>query len=398
MALIPVVPPNFGGVLVASGDAARRDQIISTLHTDRWPVVAAEGGADALGKLETTECDLLLLDRCLPDLDPDEFIGMVKRMYPGVEVVELGSPGAKTSGVLRSLQNVAVIPVVSDAEVVERRQMEQPAVELVEPLPGMVGNGPAMQRVYRMVRLVAPRNTTVLVTGPTGSGKELVARALHELSARAQKPFVPINCAAIPEALLESELFGFSKGAFTGAVQSRAGRIQSAQGGTLFLDEIGDLPLGLQSKLLRFLERGELQRLGSSEMFEVDVRVVAATNAELMEKVKRGEFREDLYFRLSVFPIELPALAEHISDVAELAMHVLNDLAGSTKVTLSASALRELESYNWPGNVRELKHVVERALILADGCSVIGPEHVHWCGRHRFGAKAVQRELWNGTY
>lgn len=376
MALCPVIPPDFGGVLVASGDAARRDQIISTLHTDRWPVIAADGGADALGKLESSECDLLLLDRTLPDLDPDEFIAMVKRMYPGVEVVELGSPVVKNSGVLQALQSVSNAPGVIEDPL-------DPVVEEAETLPGMVGRADVMQRVYRMVRLVAPRDTTVLITGPTGSGKELVARAVHQLSRRSAKPFVPINCAAIPEALLESELFGYSRGAFTGAVQSKVGRIQSAEGGTLFLDEIGDLPLGLQSKLLRFLERGELQRLGSSEMYQVDVRVVAATNAELMEKVERGDFREDLYFRLSVFPVELPALADHREDVGELSRHMLKQISGGTKANFTDEALQKLEAHNWPGNVRELRHVIERAVILADGAALIGPEDIHFFGTSR---------------
>jgi DNA-binding NtrC family response regulator len=205
MATLPYSPSSgFGGVLVASGDAARRDQIVSTLHTNRWPVVEALGGADALGKLETTECDLLLLDRCLPDLDPDEFLRMVKEQYPGVEVVELGSASAS---VLSAKTPWLINDLVSKAQVTPK---EEPALE-VDPIPGMVGGSEAMQRVYRMVRLVASRKTTVLITGPTGSGKELVARALHELSSRASRPFVAINCAAIPEALLESELFGYTQ-------------------------------------------------------------------------------------------------------------------------------------------------------------------------------------------
>lgn len=377
MATIPLTSSNFGGVLVTSGDAARRDQIISSLHTDRWPVVVACGGADALGKLETTECDLLLLDRCLPDLDPDEFVRMVKAQFPGVEVVELGS-SPDTNEVLRPTllrSDLArqVLPALEE-ETPREDMNEEGSKE--EALPGMVGRAASMQRVYRYVRLVAPRQTTVLITGPTGSGKELVARALHELSPRSAKPFVAINCAAIPEALLESELFGYTRGAFTGALQSRLGRIQAAHTGTLFLDEIGDLPLGLQSKLLRFLERGELQRLGSSDNCQVDVRVVAATNAQLLERVMNGQFREDLYFRLSVFPIELPSLSERKSDIPELASCFLQELGGNL-LRLSASAITSLESHSWPGNIRELKHVMERAVILANGQSVIGEQHLH---------------------
>src|SRR6185369_15786739 len=189
---------------------------------------------------ETTECDLLLLDRCLPDLDPDEFLRMVKEQYPGVEVVELGSASASDLPT-----SSPIVPfVIKDVLPTTQVKTEEPCSLEVEPIPGMIGTSEAMQKVYRMVRLVAPRKTAVLITGPTGSGKELVARALHDLSPRASKPFVAINCAAIPEALLESELFGYARGAFTGAVQSRVGRVQSAQGGTLFLDEIGDMPAG----------------------------------------------------------------------------------------------------------------------------------------------------------
>jgi transcriptional regulator with GAF, ATPase, and Fis domain len=275
----------------------------------------------------------------------------------------------------------------SDLETLETRE-RQSAIDFessgglglnsgkIASLPGMVGDVEVMQSVYRMVRLVAARKTTVLVTGPTGSGKELVARAVHELSPRSERPFVVINCAAIPEALLEAELFGYTRGAFTGAVQSRAGRIQAAQGGTLFLDEIGDLPLGLQAKLLRFLERGEIQRLGSNEVFRVDVRIVAATNADLLNSVQKREFREDLYYRLSVFPIELPKLADRQRDISHLAEHFLARLSPEHPLQLAMGALRKLEGHSWPGNVRELMHVLERGLILSEGGPMISAEHI----------------------
>jgi transcriptional regulator with GAF, ATPase, and Fis domain len=222
---------------------------------------------------------------------------------------------------------------------------------------------------------VAPRNTPVLITGATGTGKELIARSIHQLSPRAGKPMITINCAAIPETLLESELFGFLRGAFTGAVQSRIGRIHAAHNGTLFLDEIGDMPLNLQSKLLRFLENGEVQRLGSSDVFRVDVRVVAASNVDLERRVRSGQFREDLYYRLSVFPIALPPLARRGGDLRVLAEHFLKEF-GATTAKLSHAALEKLAHHGWPGNVRELRHVMERAAILAESSPVIAPEHV----------------------
>jgi DNA-binding NtrC family response regulator len=389
MATLPLSSSSSanGGVLVASSDASLREQIVANFNVNRWPVLAADGGADALDKLESSECDVLLLDRQLSDLDSDELIGLIEAQYPGVEILQIdartrnltGMPRKQTPGV----QNLfALLERLTDGSTDVPRETVRTAIDLelggenLEALPGMVGANEVIQSVYRMVRLVARRRTTVLVTGPTGSGKELVARAVHELSPRSKAPFVVINCAAIPEALLEAELFGYTRGAFTGAVQSRAGRVQSAQGGTIFLDEIGDLPLGLQAKLLRFLERGEIQRLGSNDVFRVDVRIVAATNAELIARVEKGEFREDLYYRLSVFPIELPPLGARRSDIPLLAEHFLARLAPEYPVQLAIGALRKLESHAWPGNVRELIHVLERALILSDGAPMINPEHI----------------------
>jgi transcriptional regulator with GAF, ATPase, and Fis domain len=205
-----------------------------------------------------------------------------------------------------------------------------------------------------------------------------VARAIHELSPRADRPFVVINCAAIPETLMEAELFGYARGAFTGAVQSRIGRIHAAQGGTLFLDEIGELPMGLQAKLLRFLEYGEVQRLGSADIFKVDVRVVAATNADIAKRVHEGEFRQDLYFRLAVFPIEIPPLRERVGDIMPIAREFLRSISADRNPLFSPEAETLLENHEWQGNVRELMHVIERALILAEGDERIVPEHLYF--------------------
>jgi len=241
----------------------------------------------------------------------------------------------------------------------------------------MIGNSRIMHPVYRLARLLAPRNTTVLITGRTGCGKEVVARAIHQLSPRAVRSFAVVNCAAIPETLLEAELFGYARGAFTGAMQSYAGRIQAAQGGTLFLDEIGDMPLSLQPKLLRFLEQKEVQRLGSAEVVRVDARVVSATNAHLLSLVREGKFREDLYYRLWGFPIEIPPLRDRPKDIAPLAGHFLEKYAALLPAPqLSADALQLLKAQPWAGNIRELQSVIERALILSEEQAVIRPKHL----------------------
>jgi DNA-binding NtrC family response regulator len=257
-------------------------------------------------------------------------------------------------------------------------------IQPIEALPGMVGSSREMQSLAHAVRLVAPRTTTVLIEGPTGSGKELVAHAIHGLSSRASRPFIVLNCAAIPEALLEAELFGHTRGAFTGAIQSRTGRMEAAHGGTLFLDEIGEMPMALQAKVLRFLEAGELQRIGENEPVRVDVRVVAATHQPLLQCVEAGKFRSDLYFRLAVFPVETPSLAERRGDIPELAMFFLEKLGrtGPSK-TFHPEALEKLCSHAWPGNVRELGHVVERAYILAEDRPTITAAEIRMRSRER---------------
>jgi len=251
--------------------------------------------------------------------------------------------------------------------------------DLSAKLPEIVGSSPVIVELCRQIRLVAPKKTSVLIQGPTGTGKELVACAVHRLSNRSRNPFVVLNCAAIPEALLEAELFGHTKGAFTGAVQARLGRLEAAHGGTLFLDEIGEMPLMLQAKLLRFLEAGELQRIGENKPIKVDVRVIAATHQPLEKHAAEGKFRSDLYFRLAVFPLVTPSLAERQEDIPDLAAHFLRRFAVDQPAKkLHSTGLEKLLAHTWPGGVRELEHVLERGYILAEDRAEISATEIRF--------------------
>lgn len=360
-----------GGALIASADTCVREQVLHRLNGRCRPVQQAMGGADALSKLESGDWQILFLDRRLPDLRAEEVVAISQRRFPLVQVVLLDIDEQSTDAAENDSETVH-----HEAPKTSARHVE---ANTIEPLPGVIGASPAMQQVYRMVRLVAPRLTTVLILGETGTGKELIARAVHALSPRAAKALVVVNCAAIPETLLESELFGFARGAFTGAVQSQLGRIAAAHGATLFLDEISELPLGMQAKLLRFLEQKEVQRLGSCETTRVDVRVIAASNVNLAQKAMKGTFRLDLFYRLSAFPIDLPPLARRKEDILPLAQHFLACMAASVEMPvpkLSQEAIRQLEANGWRGNVRELQHVIERASILLGDGDTVEAEHL----------------------
>jgi transcriptional regulator with GAF, ATPase, and Fis domain len=372
------------GVLLVSPSSRLHLELREKVRQPRWNLVEASSGAEALEYLRESVSEILLLDPLLPDLESGEFSSMVRERFPTVQILTINSHTGQlivgtASPTALSAQLAETLYNGTNAQLVEQ---DQPAVQLVpnhaggsqRRLRGLVGDSEPMQRVYELTHLVAPRDTTVLVTGESGTGKDLIAQAIHLISARQRQPLVVINCAAIPEALLEAELFGYVKGSFTGAVQSRVGRIHAAHGGTLFLDEIGDMPLSLQSKILRFLEQGEIQRIGGNDNLKVDVRVVAATNASLQDLVKQRLFREDLYYRLAIFPIKLPPLRERFNDIDQLAEAFLKKF--SPNATLSEEARNILRTHNWPGNVRELRNVLERASIIVGDEREIRARHI----------------------
>lgn len=388
-----IVEPKMK-MVIASPNAHFREHIAAVLEPATWLTHEVTGGAEALGALESGEWQAVLLDRHLEDLDLEELLDLVRSNHSGVELFVKDSDTGQIlapcavpeSPQLRELYEALHQPSFASTRegndtlhAVGLRTPRNIYTEAV-PLPEMVGTSLAMQRTYRMARLVSRRSTTVLLTGESGTGKELVARAIHALSPRSNKTMIAINCAALPEALLETELFGYVKGSFTGALQSRLGRVHAAHGSTLFLDEIGELPLTMQAKLLRFLQEGEVQRLGSNETIRIDTRIIAATNADLAERVASCRFRADLYYRLAVFPIEIEPLRCRPQDIVPLANHFLEAFRedGVAPKTLSEQACQYLEQYAWPGNVRELQQVIERALILAEDDPELFPEHFWW--------------------
>ena len=367
-------------ILLVSPNPSLRQQLREKIGAPRWSLAEAGSGAEALELLSENHTEVLLLDPMLPDIVANEFQAMVLQRFPSIEILGLN---AQTGHLL--LANASPTPLASQlTDILYKGGVPYRSAFIASHLResggaraglrGMVGESPAMRRVYRLTEMVARTETTVLITGENGTGKDLVAQAVHMISPRAKHPFAVVNCAAIPEALLEAELFGYAKGAFTGAMQSRIGRIHAAHGGTLFLDEIGDMPLSLQSKILRFLEQGEVQRLGGNDNLKVDVRVVAATNADLKALVQQKLFREDLYYRLAVFPIQLPPLRDRNGDLRSLAEAFVTRFCPGVEIADEVFEL--MQSHPWPGNVRELRNTIERAAILLDGERQLKGEHI----------------------
>ena len=345
--------------------------------------VAADSGEEALGRFEAEKIDLVLTDLKMPGMSGVDLLAELRRRDPELPVIVLTAFGTVQTAVqamklgafdyvLKPFDVDAIEITIRKALDVSRYRAENRYLrereDAVPAFDDLVGASPAMQEVYALVRRIAPTRSTVLITGETGTGKELVARAIHRLSPRSDRLFVPLNCAAIPGELLESELFGHVRGAFTGAHADRAGKFEIADGGTLFLDEIGDMPVALQAKLLRVLQEGVLERVGSNKPIRLDVRIVSSTHRDLTARIGTGDFREDVYYRLNVFNIHVPALRERREDIGPLATFFLHRFArelGRATPVLAPDAVRLLERHGWPGNVRELQNAMERAAVLA---------------------------------
>ncbi len=369
-------------ILIVDDEKNIRSTLSRSLRLEGYATLEAQDGVEALATLASDDVDLMLLDVQMPLLDGLQVLEQVAARGLRVPVIMLSAHGTVERAVAAirggafdfvekppSLERLLVSignALRLDALAEENRRLREETGRIA----GLLGESPAMQELKRTIAQVAPTSATVLLLGENGTGKELVARAIQSGSARSQKALVTVNCAAVPETLFESELFGHTRGAFTGATAARRGKFQLAHGGTLFLDEIGEIPLNLQPKLLRALESGEVERVGGESTDRVDVRVIAATNRELGAEVEAGRFRRDLYFRLNVVPVTLPPLRARKSDIPLLATHFLAAACtrhGVRNKVLNAEAIDALSRYDWPGNVRELRNAMERVAILSPG-------------------------------
>lgn len=389
------------GVLVVDDEANQRNALASMIRGWGYEAQTACNGSEALTKLGEFNAAAILTDLMMPVMDGSELLRQMRErgeMPPAIVLTAFGNLETALNVVhdlgafwflekpidpsaLRLLLERAIAQGTLAAH--SRALEDRLAGEGV--LAELNGTSPQMQEVFSLIRQVAPTRATVLIIGESGTGKELTARAIHELSPRRSGPFVAINCAAMPDSLIESEIFGHEKGAFTGAVERRRGCFELAHRGTLLLDEIGEMPLPTQSKLLRVLEERKVRRLGSPQETEVDVRVLAATNRNLTEEVRAGRFREDVFFRINVFQVALPPLRARIGDLAQLAEEMIRDLNQRHQCRVSgvsAGAMAQLEGHTWPGNARELRNVLERAVILA-GDGLIQPQHIAVGGGER---------------
>ncbi|RMF89342.1 MAG: sigma-54-dependent Fis family transcriptional regulator [Nitrospinota bacterium] len=369
-------------ILVVDDDPEMTTVLQEILSEEGWEVETAGDGEEALAKLRQQEYELLLTDLRMPGMDGMTLMEQARLLYPDIQVIVITAFGSIDSAIEAMKQGAydyitkpfhldemlltihkALKERALHREVVRLRQ----EVEQTYEFANILGKSPAMQHLFTMMRRVAQSTANVLITGESGTGKELVAKAIHYHSSRKQGPFIPVNCGAIPEELLESELFGYVRGAFTGAQREKMGLFEAAHGGSLFLDEVSEMPASLQVKLLRAIQEKEVRRIGATQARQVDVRIIAATNRDLLTEVEQGRFREDLYYRLNVLPLHIPPLRERPEDIPLLATHFLRKYAernGKAVQGISEPALKLLLDYPWPGNVRELENVIERAVIL----------------------------------
>jgi DNA-binding NtrC family response regulator len=369
-------------ILVIDDDESLRRVLEYNLAQEGYAVLTAGSGEQGLDLLKKEGADLVVTDVRMAGMDGLQVLEGVRKVDPNIQVIILTAFGtiemaveAMRAGAFHYISK----PFNRDElkltikKALQLKELERQNVALREEIRGRIGldniiaESAGMQRILEMVERVAPTETTVLILGESGTGKELIARAIHSNSPRAGGLFVAVNCAAIPENLLESELFGHVKGAFTGAIRDRVGKFEAAEGGTIFLDEIGEMRPDLQVKILRVLEERSLERVGDNKPIRVDVRVLAATNKDLTKAIQAGEFREDLYYRLNVVPLQIPALCERREDIRPLAQHFLRRQGAAPRLTITPEAFRALENYDWPGNVRELENALERAMIFHGG-------------------------------
>ncbi|MBI2712059.1 MAG: sigma-54-dependent Fis family transcriptional regulator [Bdellovibrio sp.] len=366
-------------VLIIDDEASIRQSLTGALKDEGYRTAVAGSGKEGLEQIRIERPDIVLLDIWMPEMDGIEVLRTIKSEWPDQVVVVMSGHGNIETAVKAtklgafdfiekplSLERLLLLlKNVSSAQDLAREN--QALRKQVHKSRNLVGQSPSMKLIQELIRRVAPTTGSVLITGENGTGKELVAQSIHALSPRFNKPFVEVNCAAIPEELIESELFGHEKGSFTGATQLRRGKFDLANGGTLFLDEIGDMSLKTQAKILRILQEQKFERVGGAQTISVDVRIVAATNKDLKNEIQEGNFREDLYYRLNVIPFNIPPLRERKEDISVLAAHYLKEFAtlhGRALRDLSPEASQVLSAYSWPGNVRELKNLIERVVIL----------------------------------
>jgi two-component system, NtrC family, response regulator HydG len=376
---------NDRTLLVADDDPGLRESLERTLSREGYRVVLAPDGQAALERLQAGGIDLIVTDLKMPGLTGLDLLRAAKAIAPDIDVILLTAFGTVEEAV-KAMKDGAydfltkpfrreqllklIVKALERRDLIEKNKVLQQRLDDLLRHGAIIGGSPAFRRMMMLVEQVASSSATVLIQGDSGTGKELVARAIHERSARASKPFVAVNCAALPETLLESELFGYERGAFTGAAGRKEGRFEMADGGTLFLDEVADLSTVTQPKILRVLQEGEFERLGGTRSLRVDVRMVAASNQDLAQMVREKRFREDLFYRLNVITVHVPPLRERREDIQMLAQHFLRLYAAKNNRRLdglSDDALRRLEAYAWPGNVRELENVIERGVVLARG-------------------------------